>query len=501
MVFLGDALHTHTHTHTHTHATIWDATTFFVSCRTWFRGEEVFRRRLGGSRAPTLRSLFAAVTQVFMASMPLSPSLETRRTDANPERDNDANTGGQREENEGVVFRRRLSELPRWEMRALNFVDRDTGSVIPRIVGEAGDEDADESMVCWVEMSEVGECLRMISNPHKLPSRAYRNLSPKDFVYTALEAAKMSYDSVPGDVCVTGVHHDASTAQLMVTVKCPHTFSARHDPTDGFGTTMVLKNSYKQEGGIYVAAGAIRFACTNGSIFGDYKCDRWNHRQSLDVLGERVSGLLKTHADVAQTYIQDLTVREVCVDENDLKTWKGAYMASREWRIKAIYQEARTRGTLALGQLRMSWTMRKSVMDRFLRGVAATGDRRPVTKYDLWNACTNVCTHAMPTGRRRSTSTTALQQHTLLRHIDEQFREDGPVDQILDSSVEEFEVRRSQWIRQGWEKNWWTPIGPALRPPKRNRVVLESQPTTVEDALVDFGHRDAAETSARQLMV
>lgn len=339
-------------------------------------------------------------------------------------------------------------EFPRWEARKLVLHDVNTGKPMP--FSEQWQQ------VYWALIDEDGQVVQMISNPHKLPSPAYRNLSPHDFVTAAMTKASEMYEGI-GDVSIMSIISSAASGQLLVVLKCPQTFTLSSNDKDGFGTTLVLRNSYKQESGMKVAAGAIRFVCTNGCIFGNCMTLGWNHRNVEDMVGEKVGEVLSNSADKARGYMAELEKTEMPLIQFNHDG------RDREWQIRRTFQEMNDRTTMAIAKLPLTWHQQKLVLKQAHQMQVEKGEA--LTKYDFWNACTAVASHHLKDrpGRNPSESTVPLRRDDMLREINKAFAEKALIDSVLGWDDDTFDKEKDEWITKGWEKNHWTLVGPMIK--------------------------------------
>ena len=361
-----------------------------------------------------------------------------------------------------------LEKLPRWESRPLVLHDAKSGKAM------AFSEDW--AAAYWASVDDDGNVIKMISNPHKLPSKAYRNPTPRDFVSSAMTKAGEMYMGV-GDVCILSISFSDTSTQLIVTLKLPETFGLASNEKDSFGTTLVLRNSYKQEGGMKVAAGAIRFVCTNGCIFGDHTSIGWNHRNTEDAVADKVEEVLETHVDKARKYMAEL--EEV---EMPLITY-SSLGNDKEWRLRRTFQDMEDRFTMAIAQMPLTWSQQKLVLEeayKMQRDKERARDeeraltRCSLTKYDFWNACTAVASHGLKDRASvkdsiNSVNLVAGRRDTMGREINKAFAKGAIVDEVLSWDDKKFEDEKKSWIEKGWEKKIWTSVGPVFKLEKKKK--------------------------------
>lgn len=350
-----------------------------------------------------------------------------------------------------------LESLPRWEPRPLVLHDAKSGKALP-FSEEWGAQ-------YWASIDGEGNVIKMISNIHKLPSKAYRNPTPRDFVSAAMTKAAEVYAGI-GEVCMLSVSFSDASSQLLVTLKCPETFALASDDTDKFGTTLVLRNSYKQEGGIKVAAGAIRFVCTNGCIFGNHTSIGWNHRNAEDAVASNVEEVLGTHVEKARRYMSELeAVQMIEISYSNAKK-------DREWRVRRTFQDMEDRSTMAIAQLPITWHQQKLVLQEAYKMQIKKGTA--LTKYDLWNACTAVASHQLKESSKvqnisNSVNAIAGRRDTMGREVNKAFAKGAIVDEVLAWDNAKFASERALWIQKGWDKNRWTPVGPIFQLAKKTK--------------------------------
>ena len=350
-----------------------------------------------------------------------------------------------------------LDKLPKWESRPLVLHDAKSGQAMPF--------SEEWKAEYWALVDENGDVLKMISNPHKLPSKAYRNPTPRDFVSAAMTKAGEVYEGI-GDVCILNISYSDASTQLIVTLKCPETFGLASDSNDKFGTTIVLRNSYKQEGGMKVAAGAIRFVCTNGCIFGDHTSIGWNHRDAEDAVADKVGEVLETHVEKAREYMAELEAVKMTPIEY---TTLGK---DKEWRVRRTFQDMEDRFTMAIAQMPITWCQQKLVLQEAYK--MQSDDGKTLTKYDFWNACTAVASHQLKEragvkDTTNSVNVVAGRRDTMGREINKAFAKNAIVDEVLAWSDDKFEEEKAKWIEKGWDKNYWTSVGPVFQIPKKKK--------------------------------
>lgn len=361
-----------------------------------------------------------------------------------------------------------IDVLPKWEPQPLRLHDAKTGQAMP----------FSENWACeyWALVDDNGDVLKMISNPHKLPSKVYRNLTPRDFVSAAMSKAADLYKGV-GEVCILSISFSDTSTQLLVTLKCPETFGLASNDADKFGTTLVLRNSYKQESGMQVAAGAVRFVCTNGCIWGDHTTIGWNHRDAEDAIEQKVSEVLDTHVEKARNYMDAL---EAVV----MPKLHFASGFDKEWCTRRTFQDMEDRFTMAVAQLPVTWCQQKLVLQEAYR--MQREKDTPLTKYDFWNACTGVASHQLKERNKHKASINSLntihtRRDTMGREINKAFVQNGIVDQVLAWNDAKFEDEKAKWIQSGWSKNYWTFVGPVFEPSKKKKRNI----TDIDDASFD----------------
>ena len=360
---------------------------------------------------------------------------------------------------EGDFEKLSIENLPKWESRPLVLHDAKSGQAM------AFSEDW--AAEYWASVDDDGNVIKMISNQHKLPSKAYRNPTPRDFVSSAMTRAGEIYKGI-GDVCILSISFSDASTQLIVTLKCPETFGLASNAKDSFGTTLVLRNSYKQEGGMKVASGAIRFVCTNGCIFGDHTSIGWNHRNAEDAVGDKVEEVLETHVEKAREYMAELEAVEMpSINYSTVGN-------DREWRVRRTFQDMDGGFEMAIAQMPLTWAQQKLVLQEVYKMQIDNG--KTLTKYDFWNACTAVASHklkerASAKDSINSVNVVAGRRDTMGREINKAFAKDGIVDQVLAWDDAKFEEEKAIWIQKGWNKNQWTFVGPVFQIPKKKREI------------------------------
>jgi len=353
-----------------------------------------------------------------------------------------------------------LDSLPKWEPRPLVLHDAKSNQAMSFSKEWAAEY--------WALVDENGDVIKMISNQHKLPSKAYRNPTPRDFISSGMNKAAEIYRGI-GEVCILSVSYSDASTQLIVTLKCPETFGLASDANDKFGTTLVLRNSYKQEGGMKVAAGAIRFVCTNGCIFGDHTAIGWNHRDAEDAVEHKVGEVLETHVEKARQYMAEL-------ESVPLELIKFATIGTdKEWRTRRTFQDMEDRFTMAIAQLPITWCQQKLVLQEAYK--MQSDSDSTLTKYDFWNACTAVASHQLKERNQNSANSVnsvnvvAGRQDTMGREVNKAFAKGAIVDQVLAWDDAKFEEEKAIWVQKGWNKNQWTSVGPVFQMPKKKREV------------------------------
>lgn len=344
-----------------------------------------------------------------------------------------------------------LDQLPNWEPRSLLLHDAKSGKVMPFSYSL--------KVEYWGSVDDDGNVINMISNPHKLPSKVYRNPTPRDFVSSAMTKAGEVYKGI-GDVCILSISFSEASTQLIVTLKCPETFGLASDAKDLFGTTLVLRNSYKQEGGMKVAAGAIRFVCTNGCIFGDHTSIGWNHRNAEDAVGDKVEEVLKTHVEKARKYMAKLEAVEMPLIKY------STVNKDKEWCVRRTFQDMEGRFEMGIAQMPLTWCQQKLVLQDVYKMQCDKG--KALTKYDFWNACTAVASHKLKERASvkdsvGSFNVVAGRRDTMSREINKAFAKGSIVDEVLAWDNAKFEQEKTKWIKRGWEKNSWTLVGPPFK--------------------------------------
>lgn len=366
-----------------------------------------------------------------------------------------------------------LDSLPKWESRPLVLHDAKSGQAMPFSKEWAAEY--------WALVDENNDVIKMISNPHKLPSKAYRNPTPRDFVSAAMSKASSVYEGI-GDVCILSISYSDVSTQLLVTLKCPETFGLASDSKDKFGTTLVLRNSYKQEGGMKVAAGAIRFVCTNGCIFGDHTAIGWNHRDAEDAVEHKVEEVLETHVEKARGYMAELEA----VSMTPIKF--ATVGKDKEWRTRRTFQDMEDRFTMAIAQMPLTWCQQKLVLQESYK--MQTDSDKPLTKYDFWNACTAVASHQLKERNKTKQSVNSVnlvagRQDTMGREVNKAFAKGGIVDEVLAWDDAKFEEEKSLWVQKGWDKSYWTSVGPVFQMLKKKRGNNEDDASENKSAKCD----------------
>ena len=357
----------------------------------------------------------------------------------------------------GNVDELSLDSLPMWESRPLMMHDVSSGQAVPFT--------NDLQVEYWALVDTNGAVIRMISNPHKLPSKAYRNPTPRSFVSSAMTKARDMFRGV-GDVCILSVSYSAASTQLLVTLKCPETFELASHAGDKFGTTLVLCNSYKQEGGMKVAAGAIRFVCTNGCIFGEHTCIGWNHRDPEDAVEQKVEHVLSTHVVKAREYMAQLqTTRmapiQLVTSDKD-----------KDWHVRRTFQDMESRLVMAIAQLPITWCQKKLVLQEV--HTIQEASQGSLTKYDFWNACTAVASHHLKDSNKtkdskNSMNTIEARRDTMRRQVNRAFANGAIVDEVIAWDDAKFAQEKVVWVQRGWDNNQWTPMGPIFQVAKKTK--------------------------------
>lgn len=362
-----------------------------------------------------------------------------------------------------------LDSLPRWEERKLVVCDEKSNKPLPW--------SETWSQVYWAVVDKDGNVQHMLSNPHKLPSSIYRNLTPRDFVTAAMNKAKDMYEGI-GDISIMSIVSSVAWGGLLVIIKCPETFSLASNAKDEFGTTLVLRNSYKQESGMLVSSGAIRSVCTNGCIFGRVDMSLgWNHRNVETLVSDKVKEVLTGSSEKAREYMAEL---ETVVMPTIEFVSDGS---DSVWQVRRTFQEMADRTTMAIAKLPLSWHQKKLVLKEAYRMQFEKKQR--LSKYDLWNACTAVASHHLqdPPGRANVRTTVPIRRDIMLREINKAFVDKGLLDLILAWDEETFEKEKQAWIELGWKKKYWNPVGPSLQVLGKRDAKISDESMTPDDEM------------------
>lgn len=311
-----------------------------------------------------------------------------------------------------------IDDLPDWRLEEITYHDKDKNKAI--------DLESKQKIV-WEYRKEIR--IRPISSLTHLPSKYYLNIAPKTWITDIMNAAR---EITNGDISITNISTSYSSGKILVTMKLPLTLESTQNDT--YGITLIAMNSYKQNSSQKLGAGAIRFACLNGCIFGDHSLETWNHRNNRISLQDKVKDTITQAAPIAKQYIEKM--KSISFTNTFLKN-------PDKLDVQRQILNMNDQITIIIMNTSDLFTWNyKELICQYCYNIPTD----KITKYDLWNAFTNIITHHMSDRVKYP----EIKKDEMLREVNTYFEEGNMIDNANSLSQEKIE-RLQQKIMQKYD--------------------------------------------------
>lgn len=305
-----------------------------------------------------------------------------------------------------------IEDLPDWRIENVKYHDVDNNKPI--------NIDSKQQIV-WEYKNQ--QRIKPISNLTRLPSMQYNNITPRTWVGEIIKFAK---EITNGDIYITNVTTSHTNGKILVTMKIPISFESSKD--DNYGMTLVAMNSYKQNSTQTLGAGAIRFACLNGCIFGDHTIETWNHRKQDETIQPKVHSVITQAVPIAKKYIENMKRIQITNTHLENPSQLDVQKNMMDLNDTASVIVMNTSDYI------FPWKYKELICKTCYQ------HKNTISKFELWNAFTYVITHQVSDRIKY----TEIAKDTMLREVNNMFETGGSVDATTQMTTENIQKIKSR---------------------------------------------------------
>lgn len=265
-------------------------------------------------------------------------------------------------------------------------------------------------------------------------SPMYKFVTPKTWLTEIQQSVSRK---LVGDIALTQLQ--VNTNSVLALFKLPVQFTRAKDDGDGFGLTLLAHNTYTGTKSAKLGLGSIRFACTNGCVWGDHSAVSLKHRGAegdklCTDLDDYLHPLVESGSQHARGYIEAL-VRTPCELKDGLSV--DAEMTKQGWNCRQMLYCMEDAIPVLLMRMPISFRQKLQVLHRCLV-------EKTESMYDVYNHFTWVASHSS------HIKYDLKRQVAMLHAINDAFDKGGTAWNEQTTPEEQSKMRAL-----GWQNGWW----------------------------------------------